>query len=413
MNTPPTRPPVTSNTMFQPLTLASIRLPNRLVRAATYEGMATRGGKPRPELGQLYASLSRGGIGTLITGFTFISPDGRAMQTGQAGIEQDDRIGQWETVLETARRAGGNTRYFMQIAHTGRQTRQAITGLPVVGASARRCTYFRQPVTPLDEKGVNRIIELFGQAAWRAREAGFDGIEVHAAHGYLIHQFLSPWTNLRTDVWKDRPRFLEAVLASVREQAGNRFPVFVKLSATDDNTPGIRLEDTIETVRRISTAGVDAVEISYGTMEYALNIIRGACPVHAVLKINPIFRDMPPILRWAWKHFMMKSYLAKFVPFKENYNLAAAAAIRQTTGVPVIQVGGVRSGAGIRQCLEAGIDAVSLCRPLILDPDFPRHLATQPDAVSTCTNCNQCTIHCDTDQPLQCYRNQEPPHEPA
>jgi 2,4-dienoyl-CoA reductase-like NADH-dependent reductase (Old Yellow Enzyme family) len=187
--------------------------------------------------------------------------------------------------------------------------------------------------------------------------------------------------------------------------------VLVKLSAADDNAPGIRLEDTIETVRRLAGQGVDAVEISYGTMEHAFNIIRGDCPVNVALRVNPMFRDMPSLLRWFWLKRRLKPFLAKIRPYSENYNLAAAAAIRRAVEIPVIVVGGVQSGAGIRDCLTAGIDAVSLCRPLVCEPDFPRRLEARPDAASRCTRCNLCTLYCDSDTPLRCYRRQENLHE--
>jgi 2,4-dienoyl-CoA reductase-like NADH-dependent reductase (Old Yellow Enzyme family) len=107
----------------------------------------------------------------------------------------------------------------------------------------------------------------------------------------------------------------------------------------------------------------------------------------------------------------MKSYIRKFMPFTENYNLPAAVAIRREARIPVIVVGGIRSGAGIAECLGAGADAVSLCRPLICEPDFPLRLREHAGAVSACTNCNLCTVHCDGDQPVQCYRNKKERHE--
>jgi 2,4-dienoyl-CoA reductase-like NADH-dependent reductase (Old Yellow Enzyme family) len=373
--------------------------------------MATEDGQPLPALGERYATLAQGGVGTLITGFAFTAREGRAMQPGQCGIETDARIGQWQHVLQKARQHNTPTRFFLQIAHAGRQTRRLVTGQPALGATSRRCTYFREPVRPMSDADIHTAVDGFARAAWRAREAGFDGVQVHAAHGYLIHQFLSPWTNRRRDAWRDPPRFLEAVVRAIQNRCGDAFPVLVKLSAADDNTPGLRLDDTILTAKRLAALGVDALEITYGTMEYALNIIRGACPVPLALQVNPLFRDRAPLLRWFWLRFFLKSYTARFMPFAENYNLAAAATIRREAAIPVITVGGVSSGTGIAQCLAAGVDAVSLCRALVCEPDFPRRLLARPDALSGCTHCNLCTIYCDSSRPLQCYRQKEASHE--
>jgi len=397
-------------TLSQPLDLPSIRLPNRWIRSATYEGMAGRDGTPLPALGDLYADLARGGVGTVITGFAYVAPEGRAMHPGQAGIEHDARIAPWRAVLERARREGLPTRYILQIAHTGRQTRRRVTGHRVVGASTRRCRYFRQRVHAMTNQEIRAAIPAFAHAALRSQAAGFDGVQLHGAHGYLIHQFLSPQTNRRRDAWGDRPLFLVEILNAVRALCGNDFPVLIKLSGTEDARPGIRVEDTIATVNRLKSAGVDAVEISYGTMELALNIIRGECPVEVVMRINPLFRDQPALLRRIWVRFFMQAYLKQFLPFSDAYNLDAAAAVRHATGVPVIVVGGIRSGAAAARCLAAGVDAVALCRALIREPDFVNRLQRHPGAVAACDGCNLCTVYCDGHQPLRCYQRRGTTH---
>ena len=394
--------------LFTPLRLANVTLKNRIVRSATYEGLGDPQGVPRIELADLYADLARGGVGTIITGFVFISQAGRAMQPAQCGVDADDKLRAWKEIVDRVKREQPDVRLFMQLAHTGRQTRREITGQAVVGASSKRCSYFRQRVAELDAAGIRSIQAEFGQAARRAQQAGFDGVQLHAAHGYLIHQFLSPWTNTRKDRWSDRPLFLEETIHAVRETCGVAFPILVKLSHADDNTPGLRLDETIRTVQRLEQQGVDAVEITYGTMEYALNIIRGACPVDLVLKVNPLFNRIPSPIRGIWKFLRAKKYLASFIPFQENYNVAAATRIKAQTSLPLIAVGGIRTKNAMLDCLtKHGLDGVSLCRPLIADPAWPAKMRDGRSEHSDCTNCNLCTIYCDSSQPLRCYRKRK------
>ncbi len=393
-----------SNALFTELKLKNITLPNRMVRSATYEGWGDPDGFPRPELANVYSELARGGVGTIITGFAYITKAGRAMQPGQCGVDSDDKIAHWKAIVDAVRATGEPCKLFMQIAHTGRQTRREVTGGVAVGASNKPCSYFRQPTKALDDAAILEIIRQFEDAALRAKEAGFDGIQVHAAHGYLIHQFLSPWTNSRTDRWADRGLFLDEIIRAIHGKCGD-FPILVKLSVADDNTPGVRVDDTIETVRRIGKLGVDAVEISYGTMERALNIIRGDAPLETVLRVNPMFSRMPGITRFIWKKLMLPAYRKTLIPFSENYNLESAVRIRQETGVPVIAIGGIRNLESMIDMVEnSGIDAVSLCRPLICEPGIPRRILAGDFTNSACTSCNLCTIYSDTSHPLRCYR---------
>jgi len=391
--------------LFTELKLRNITLPNRLVRSATYEGWGDTHGVPRDGLAACYAELARGGVGTLITGFVYPTQAGRAMQPGQCGIDSDEKIAPWGRIVEQARAASPDMKLFMQLSHAGRQTRREITGLPVVGASSRQCSYFRQRVHPLTEEEIQRIIADFAAAAHRAQQAGFDGVQVHAAHGYLIHQFLSPWTNTRKDRWGEPTLLLQEIIRAIRQACGEVFPVLVKISSGEDSPIHFDIEQVIHTVQCLDALAVDAVEISYGTMEYAVNIIRGAIPINLAMQVNPLFNQYPAIVRWAWKKFYYPSYRKHFIPFSEGYNLSAAMQIKRRTALPVIPVGGFRTPESMIDCVTTqGMDAVALCRPLICEPNLPRQLREGRFSKSKCTNCNFCTINCDSAEPLRCYQ---------
>jgi len=391
--------------VFTLLKLRNIDIKNRIFRSATFEGCGNKNGEPGATLGALYANLARGGVGGLITGAVYVSLEGRLMQKGACGMDRDEQIKSWREIVRRTKDAGTDVKIFMQLVHAGRQTLREVTGQDVVGASSKKCGYFREKVRPLGEDDVRAVIQCFAEASRRAKDAGFDGVQIHAAHGYLIHQFLSPQTNNRRDCWGDRDLFLEEIVRAVKNVCGVAFPVFVKISESEDVTPGIRLEDTVRTIRRLKSLGVDAWEISYGSMGFALNVSRGACPMDVVFKVNPLFSNVPIWLRSLWKMFFLKRYTKRFIPFSEGYNVVAATEIKRRTGEPVFVVGGLRSVDELNDCITLhGLDGVSLCRPLICDPDWPKKLRGGLVKKSMCTQCNLCFINRDGSDPLKCYR---------
>ncbi|NLI76369.1 MAG: NADH:flavin oxidoreductase [Candidatus Riflebacteria bacterium] len=388
---------------FRPLALARVTLPHRIVRAATYDNLATPDGRPTADQGDLFARLAAGGAGTIITGFAYVSRQGRAMQAGQAGIDADDKIEPWRRVLEPVRRADPGAKVFLQIAHTGRQTISRATGRPVVGAGPVRCTYFLSPVRTLTEAEVRAKVEEFVRAAERAQRAGFDGVQVHAAHGYLVHQFLSPHTNRRHDAYGADPlRFLREIVAGIRERTS--LAVLLKLSGAEDQPRGLTIDRVVGYARAIDGWGVDALEISYGTMEIPFNIIRGGHPVDVALRHNFLFtRFGAPFIRF-FRQFVYPWYKRRFIAYADLYNLGNARRIKQAVRTPVLVTGGVRSGDQIRRVLEEdGLDGVTLCRPFIREPDLVRRLQDDPRWRSSCVSCNLCTVLCDSPHPLRCW----------
>jgi 2,4-dienoyl-CoA reductase-like NADH-dependent reductase (Old Yellow Enzyme family) len=394
--------------------MRNVTLPNRIIRSATFEGCGDGNGTPGPALGGIYEALARGGVGTIITGFAFVSQTGRAMQPGQCGIDTEEKVPAWREVLRKVRTVNPGLKLFLQIAHAGRQTRREVTGMDPVGASSKRCTYFRAAVRPLDEAGIRSVIGEFAEGARRAREAGFDGVQVHAAHGYLIHQFLSGRTNTRTDRWSEKPLFLEEVVRAIQERCGRDFPLLVKLSGAEDGRDGLRVEDTAGTAKRLASLGVDGLEISYGTMENALNIIRGGVPADVVLEVNPLFNGYPKLLRRAWKRFFLPRWKKGLRPFGENYNVGHATLVKREAGLPVVPVGGIRSLEGMLDAVGSkGLDGVALCRPLLAEPDLPARIRDGRWTRSKCVNCNLCTVHCDSEQTTRCHTIREVTHESA
>lgn len=365
--------------------------------------MADADGFPQKSLGRLYRNLASQAPLTIVTGFCATSVQGRAMHPRQGGIYDDAFIAPWRDIVAETKKAGPETKLIMQIAHAGRQTLRMRSGQDAVGASAKKCTYFRQRVVPLAEEDISALCDEFGAAARRAREAGFDGVQLHAAHGYLIHQFLSPHTNTRRDRWKDGGLFLQCCIDAVRRECGPDFPVFLKVSHADDR--GLRVE-TVARALRLVERELDGVEVSYGTMEYAMNIFRGGCPIDAVFAVNPLFSSIPRPLQRAWKTVAFPFKKRRFFPYAARYNCEGALALHRELSVPVFPVGGIHSLADMETCLlEHGFPAVALCRPFICDPDAPALLLRGAWSRSRCTRCNLCAVYCDSEEPLRCRRN--------
>ncbi|MFC2100724.1 NADH:flavin oxidoreductase [Bacteroidota bacterium] len=396
--------------IFEKANIGTCVLKNRLIRSATYEGMCDEKGFPQNDYYTLYENLAKNGVGAIITGFAYVSINGKAIQTGQAGIDSDEKIGYYKKLSSIVHQY--DCKIFMQIAHAGRQTMQNATRKPVVGASAKRSRYYQDKPVKLTISEINSLIEQFGEAALRAKKAGFDGIQLHAAHGYLIHQFLLPSINNRNDEFGIDPhtkigsRFLELIIEKTKLLCEEDFPVLVKISGSDDYKKSFSKNQLINLIKILDNKQVNGIEISFGTMDfYALNIFRGDFPENLILGHNPLFKSRNNLQKHISKLFIFPLVKSKLKSFTPMYNIEYAKIAKKFTNIPIILVGGFRSQKEIDLAItNLNIDFVSMCRPFIAEPDLVLKLKEE-DFISKCCNCNYCAVMCDSKNKTKCYKN--------
>ena len=381
---------------------------NRIIRSANFEGCCDELGVPGQKYYEFYEELAKGGAGTIITGFAFTSREGRAMQKGQAGIESDGKIPHFKELTSMVHRY--DFPIFMQISHAGRQTTKERAGGRPGSASSKRSFYFGVKPREYSNNEVKDRVEEYALAARRVKKAGFDGVQIHAAHGYLVHQFLLPAINMRKDEYGIDPstklgtRFLEEVINLTRLYCGEDFPLIVKVSGGVDLKPGFSHEQFKNLITFLDRMQVDAIEISYGTMDHALNIFRGDFPVDLVMKENPFFNNHGVLQRNLNKLVLSAYYRSKLKKFSENYNLGYARKARELTSIPIISIGGFRTLEQINNALEKGYaDIIGMSRPFIAEPDLVRKMARNHSWESGCDNCNYCAVMCDSGNPTICY----------
>ena len=253
-------------TLFQPTTLKSLSLPNRLVRSATWEGMCDPDGRPTEKLCNYMQPLAEGGVGLIISSYSYVRPDGK-QNHGQMGIYTDAFADDFKQMTHRVHAGGG--RIAIQLVHAGGQARSKIAGRQPLAPSAVETPQFGEIPKELSTDQIDAIVTAFAMGARRAKAWGFDGVQLHGAHGYLINQFLSPLTNRRSDLFgggiENRHRFLMAVFGAIRSEVGREFPVMIKLNAADHVEGGLTADDAEFAARRLDDAGIDAIEVSSGT----------------------------------------------------------------------------------------------------------------------------------------------------
>lgn len=346
------------NILFLGSTINSMTLRNRFVRSATWEGMATDDGSVTPRLIKTMEALSQGGVGMIISSHAYVSPEGQA-GPWQLGIYKDELIDSLENMTTTVHAAGG--KIVAQLAHAGQLAAKQLTGLIplVVSDVSELSTDARKEITRQD---VAEIVVAYGQAARRAKLAGFDGVQIHAAHGYLLNQFLSPAFNRRRDEYggsmENRARILLEVIQAVRHEVGPDYPILIKMNSRDFIENGLTLEDSRQTAMMLADAGIDAIELSGGVL--------GS-------------KTLPP------------SRVGINTEEKEAYFKEEARSFKDKISIPLILVGGLRSLNVAEHLVADGVaDYISMCRPFIREPALINRWKDGDRRRATCLSDNQC-----------------------
>ncbi|MES2492835.1 MAG: NADH:flavin oxidoreductase/NADH oxidase family protein [Pseudomonadota bacterium] len=333
--------------LTDPLTLpCGATLKNRFAKAAMTEGIGTALNQATEEHTRLYGRWADGGCGLQLTGN--VQVDRRYLERpGNVAIDGNEGLEALAAYAEAGKRGG--THIWMQINHPGRQAGATLEGL--VGPSAG--SYGEQPVRALEAAEIEDIRRRFVHVATTAQQAGFTGVQVHAAHGYLMSQFLSPLTNQRTDQWggalENRARLLLDVVKNIRAAVGPAFPVSVKLNSSDFQKGGLTEDESCEVIRWLCDAGIDLLEISGGNYESQIMVGRGEDGIQLTKKASTIAR--------------------------EAYFLEFAARLRPLVSVPLMVTGGFRTRSAMENALAAGeLDVIGLARPLCIDPDLVNKL---------------------------------------
>jgi 2,4-dienoyl-CoA reductase-like NADH-dependent reductase (Old Yellow Enzyme family) len=347
------------STVFEPGAINGMILKNRFVFSAIWNGMAEKDGSCAEMMNDLVARPARGNVGLVITGGAFVSLDGLAY-VGMAGIHNDSLLPGLTAMTQAVHEAGG--RIVAQLYHGGVFADSKLTGQDASGPSALN-TDSGALGKEMTIEQIRGVVTAFGEAAARAKKAGFDGVQIHGAHGYLVSQFLSRFFNHRADVYdgsiENRARLTLEIVQKVREAVGDGYPVMVKINADDFLPGGFSTDDMLQVAKWLETAGVDAIELSGGTI---LGLVTG--------KPN-----------------------ASFSRVERNglYYEAAAKRYRERINVPLILVGGLRSLEESRRLVEQGIaDYVAMGRPFIKEPDLIRRWESGDTRESGCLSDNDC-----------------------
>jgi len=343
------------NKLFETSSINTLRLTNRFIRSATWAGLADDSGQCSPQLIGLMSKLARGGVGLIITGHAYVHQNGRH-SPWQLGINREEHIPGLQSMTRKVHEAEG--KIAVQLGYGG-------------------AYLSRSRLRSLSDADIQDVIKAYSKAAIRAKEADFDAVQIFAAHGFFLSQFLCPRYNDRTDLYggniRNRARILLEVIASVRQAVGPDYPLLVKLNAQDFVENGLELKESVQVGLMLEKRGIDAIELSGGLL------------------------NNPNVLR---THISSEA--------GEAYLQNEAKAFKEKIKVPIILVGGIRSYSIARQLIEQGTaDYISMCRPFICEPDLVRRWQSGNLAKAACISCNNCVEQAKAGHGISCIPQEE------
>jgi 2,4-dienoyl-CoA reductase-like NADH-dependent reductase (Old Yellow Enzyme family) len=351
---------ITMTKLFERTSINGMSLSNRFVRSATWEGLADKDGSVTPRLIEMMMELVKGEVGLIISSYAFVIPAGKS-GPGQLAVYDDRFLPGLREMVQAVHSTGG--KIALQIVHGGIFANFQLTGVEPIGPSAGEKD--SQPTCrPMSTENIAEIISAFTRAAVRAKQAGFDAIQIHAAHGFLLSEFLSPAFNRRTDEFggtlENRARLLLEVVRSIRKAIGTDYPILVKLNAEDFLENGMTREEAVQVSQMLEEASVDAIEFSGGTVASPKTL-------------------MPP------RPGMLK------VPENEVYYRETARLYKQKVNIPLMLVGGIRSYQVADALIESGTaDYIALSRPLICEPGLVKRWRECDLRKAECVSDNEC-----------------------
>ena len=369
--------------LFTPYQLGPVTLRNRTIRSAAFESMGRAFG-PTEQLKEYHVAVARGGIGMTTLAYAAVS---------RSGLSFDKQL--WlrpaivpglRDITDAVHREGAAAA--IQIGHCGNMTHYSTAGQIPIGASSGFNLYAYTPVRGMRRSEIAEVARDFGRAVRTARDAGFDSVEVHAGHGYLISQFLSPYTNRRRDEYggslENRMRFMKICMQEAMEAAGSDMAVLVKTNMRDGFRGGLEIDDCIEVARNLEACGAHALVLSGGFVSRApMYVMRGQMPI----------RTLTYYMKQLWLKAGVKlagRWMIPSVPFREAYFYEDALQFRKALKLPLVYVGGLVSREKIDMVLDSGFECVAMARALINEPDFVNRMKERGELRCGCEHTNYC-----------------------